>query len=133
MKVLTFAGLIFSLLVSLEASSTVKPSPTELATYSTLIVVAQVDSIVKPYINQSVVTLKVKDVLHGHQPQLPIVLTVLDNSMIVKGSLDFSAIQETGKDHIYYLQYKVGEYQLSDSWFGVTPATADLISIISGL
>lgn len=133
MKLLALVSLVFSVLFSSGVMATTKPSPVEMAQYSTLIVVAQIDSIEKPYVNQSVVTLKVKDVLHGHQPQLPIVLTVLDNSMIVKGSLDFSAIQEAGKDHIFYLQYKLGEYQLSDSWFGVTPVTADLISIISGL
>jgi hypothetical protein len=133
MKVLAAVGLFVSFLISFEALSTVKPSPTELAKYSTLIVVAQITSISKPYVNQSVVTLKVKDVLRGHQPQLPIVLTILDNSMIVKGSLNFSAIKETGINHIYYLNYSEGEYKLSDSWFGVIPASEDQSSKIKNL
>jgi hypothetical protein len=133
MNIFAAVGLFFSFLISSEALSSVKPSHVELAKHSTLIVVAQITSISKPYVNQSVVTLKVKDVLRGHQPQLPIVLTILDNSMIVKGSLNFSAIKETGINHIYYLNYSEGEYKLSDSWFGVIPASEDLISKIKNL
>jgi hypothetical protein len=128
MKIISVLVIALSILaMPYSANATVKPSTDELVSYSSLVVSATIKSIKKPYVNQSIVTLSVSNVLHGHQEEFPIILDLLDNSMIVKGSLDVGAIMRTGKEHVYYLNYKNGGYHLSDSVFGVELMTVEAL------